>query len=142
MPSPEKEQENIEEGAPEPPPESPAPAPPKVELRIVDYSTKRVNPNCSVCGRQKDRYLEIETSTSIEYTCRDCYERTTHRPTMRPAPKPSASCRKCGTVMEMSDNFCGKCGNPAVLKCSACSAEVDEEDKFCAKCGAKLFPGE
>jgi predicted amidophosphoribosyltransferase len=51
---------------------------------------------------------------------------------------PAATCRKCGTPMHPGDNFCGKCGNPAVLKCMACNNEVEEEDRFCAKCGAKL----
>ena len=55
---------------------------------------------------------------------------------------PATACKKCGSPMTFGDNFCGKCGNPAVLRCTACDNEIDEEDKFCAKCGAKLFAAE
>ena len=125
----EETQEKPEEKAPEVPI-----APPKPELQIIDYSTKRINPYCTVCGLEKVRYLEVEVKGVIEYTCKDCYRKSKSAPVV----PPTATCRKCGTPMRIGDNFCGKCGNPAVLKCPACNNEVEEEDRFCAKCGAKL----
>jgi len=129
----EGEMEEPQEPAQEQAPEVPV-APPRPELRIVDFSTKKINPFCTVCGLEKDRYLEVEVRGVIEYTCKDCYRRSRGAPAMPPA----ATCRKCGNPMLAGDNFCGKCGNPAVLKCTACNNEVEEEDRFCAKCGAKL----
>lgn len=141
MPPEEEHQQGELETPPEPAtvraPETP-PAPPKPELRIVDFSEKKINPFCSICGLEKDRFVEVEVKGVIEYTCRDCYRRSRGGPAIPPA----MSCRRCGAAMVIGDNFCGKCGAPAVLRCTACNNEVDEEDMFCAKCGAKLFSGD
>ena len=135
--SPEEEQESESEETEEKTPEVSV-APPKPELQIIDYSSVKINPYCSVCGLEKERYLEVQVRGTIEYTCKDCSRKSRGAPTIPLA----ATCRKCGTPMRLGDNFCGKCGNPAVLKCPACNNEVEEEDRFCAKCGAKLFAAE
>lgn len=137
MDPPEKEREDDHETqkelTTEPAPEVPV-TPPKPELYIIDFAEKKINPFCTVCGLRKERYLEVEVKGVIEYTCKDCYNKS-----RAAATAPVTSCRSCGAAMHAGDNFCGKCGNPALLRCSACGNEADEEDRFCAKCGAKLF---
>ena len=137
----EKDQESTMEESPEETPEKPPEVqvpPPKPELQIIDFSRKRINPYCIVCGMEKDRYLEVETNGVIEYTCKSCYAKS-H---LVPVSPTAISCGSCGAPMAVGDNFCGKCGVPAILRCVACNNEVDEEDRFCAKYGAKLFPAD
>ncbi len=117
-----------EDEAPGPPPESPEPAaPPRPELRIRDLTARPRG--CSVCGKSKPAYIEIEVDGVPEYTCQECYEGQVIELT---------ACRKCGTALEGGDNFCGKCGTPRLLRCSSCGSELDEEDRFCGKCGTRL----
>ena len=137
MEPPEKEREgdmeNPPEAKPEPAPETPV-VPPRPELFIIDFAEKKINPFCTVCGLRKARYLEVEVKGVIEYTCKDCYNKS-----KAVLSAPATSCPSCGAGMHAGDNFCGKCGNPAMLKCPTCGNEANEEDRFCAKCGAKLF---
>ena len=105
--------------------------PPKPEIRIVDFSEKKINPYCTVCGKKKERYLEIEVDGVVEYTCKECYTGSGQIVVI--------TCKNCSSEMEQGDNFCSQCGAPAVIRCSSCNAEIEEEDKFCAKCGVKLF---
>lgn len=113
------------EPAPDSPEAAPPPgSPPKPEIRIRDLTRHR---NCSVCGKPKTPYVEIEIDGVIEYTCRECYEGQVIE---------LAACRSCGAAIEASDLFCGKCGAPRVVSCPSCGAEVGEDDRFCGKCGA------
>ena len=134
-----KEEELDESEFPEPP--EVTVAPPRPDIRIVDFSEKKINQYCSVCGLKKERYVEVEVKDSIEYTCKECYLRLKGVQVTSIEPSTMA-CRKCGAPMLAGDNFCGKCGNPAIMRCSKCNGEIDEEDKFCAKCGTKLFEKE
>lgn len=118
---------NPEDEAREPPPEPTEASPPRPTLKIRDLTDRPGG--CSVCGKPKPRYIEIEVDGVLEYTCRECYEGQVIE---------LAACRKCGAAIEAPDNFCGKCGTPRAVKCPSCGSEVDEEDRFCGKCGTKL----
>ena len=108
-----------------PPPQTPAP-PPRPDIKIRDLTRQR---NCSVCGKEKAPYIEIEVDGVIEYTCKDCYEGQVIE---------ISACRACGGGLEEADRFCGRCGTPRAVTCPACSADVGDEDGFCGKCGAKV----
>ena len=108
------------------PPETPVP-PPKPELKIRDLGTR--HRGCSVCGKAKLPYVEIEVDGVLEYTCKECYEGQVIELT---------ACRTCGAALEASDAFCGKCGRPRQSACPSCRADLGEEDRFCGKCGTKI----
>ncbi|HSV41957.1 MAG TPA: zinc ribbon domain-containing protein, partial [Methanomassiliicoccales archaeon] len=58
-----------------------------------------------------------------------------------PVPKTGMNdvCLKCGESLVPDDNFCGKCGEKAVLelKCPGCGNPRAENDTFCRKCGTR-----
>ena len=111
---------------PREPPAAPS-APPKPELKIRDLGTRPRG--CSVCGKPKLPYVEIEVDGVLEYTCKECYEGQVIE---------LAACRQCGAALEAGDAFCGKCGNPRQSMCASCGAAVADDDRFCGKCGAKV----
>ncbi|TLZ52093.1 MAG: zinc ribbon domain-containing protein [Methanobacteriota archaeon] len=123
---PEDEPPEPEFERPPEPPEAPVP-PPKPEIRIRDLGTRPRG--CSVCGKAKVPYVEIEVDGLLEYTCQDCYEGQVIE---------LAACRQCGAALEAGDAFCGKCGAPRQMKCATCGAAVSDEDRFCGKCGTKV----
>ena len=49
-------------------------------------------------------------------------------------------CKKCGAELLEGQEFCTKCGTPAISKptCSKCGAELVEGQEFCPKCGQKV----
>ena len=49
-------------------------------------------------------------------------------------------CKKCGAELLEGQEFCTKCGTPAITKptCSKCGAELNEGQEFCPKCGQKV----
>ena len=111
---------------PRPPePEAPA-APTRPDIKIRDLTRQR---NCSVCGKEKAPYIEIEVDGVLEYTCRECYEGQVIE---------LAMCRSCGGALEAADRFCGKCGTARAIACAACGADVRGEDGFCGKCGSRI----
>lgn len=123
---PEDEADEPEIVRPPEPPETPVP-PPRPELKIRDLG---VRPSaCSVCGKPKPPYVEIEVDGVPEYTCKECYEGQVIE---------LAACRACGAALEPGDAFCGRCGAARPTKCGSCGAPVTEDDRFCGKCGAKV----
>ena len=123
---PEDEAREPEIQRPPEPPETSVP-PPKPELRIRDLGTRPRG--CSVCGKEKAPYVEIEVDGILEFTCQECYEGQVIE---------LAACRKCGAALEGGDHFCGRCGAPRQAACPSCGTELDEEDRFCGKCGARI----
>lgn len=116
-----------EESDPAEAPQSQAPSPPaRPDIKIRDLTGQRT---CSVCGKEKAPYIEIEVDGVIENTCRECYEGQVIE---------LAACRACGAALEVADQFCGRCGASRVIECPACGTAVGEEDRFCGKCGAKV----
>lgn len=59
-----------------------------------------------------------------------------------------AFCSTCGTQLNESAKFCGKCGNPAAQTppsepvCPACGAKLEAGNRFCANCGTPAVPAE
>jgi RNA polymerase subunit RPABC4/transcription elongation factor Spt4 len=49
-------------------------------------------------------------------------------------------CKKCSTLLEPGDTFCGVCGAKVLVEriCENCGAKSRANDKFCRKCGASL----
>lgn len=49
-------------------------------------------------------------------------------------------CPKCGSSVEVNDNFCMQCGYNlhGENKCPACGGDIQSGDKFCINCGKKL----
>ena len=105
-------------------PETPT-TPPKPELKIRDLGERPRG--CSVCGKDKKPYVEIEVDGVLEYTCQECYEGQVIE---------LAACRRCGAALEAADVFCGRCGTPRQATCASCGVDVGDEDRFCGKCGA------
>ncbi len=126
---PEDESDEPDEIRVERPPEPPAVAvpPPRPELRIRDLGTRPRG--CSVCGKEKKPYVEIEVDGVLEYTCQECYEGQVIE---------LAACRGCGGALEPGDAFCGRCGTARLANCPSCGTALAEEDRFCGKCGARI----
>jgi len=123
---PEDEAREPEIQRPPEPSETPIPTP-RPELKIRDLGTR--SRGCSVCGKEKAPYVEIEVDGVLEYTCRECYEGQVIE---------LAACRSCGAALEAADHFCGRCGAPRQATCASCGADVGDEDRFCGKCGTKI----
>lgn len=120
------DEDGEEPGLPRAPEPAEPAAPPRPDIKIRDLTRHR---NCSVCGKVKTPYIEIEVDGVLEYTCQECYEGQVIE---------IAACRACGGALEAADRFCGKCGTQRLSACPACAKEVSEGDRFCGKCGAKL----
>ena len=112
------------ERPPEPPPEPP---PPREEIKIRDLGSRPRG--CSVCGKDKEPYIQFEVDGVLEYTCKECYEGEVIE---------LVACRKCGAAMDAKDKFCGKCGAPRAVRCASCGADLRNEDQFCGKCGTTV----
>lgn len=110
---------------PGPPPPATS-TPPRPDLKIRDLTRQR---NCSVCGKEKAPYIEIEVDSVLEYTCRECYEGQVIE---------IAACRSCGAALEAADQFCGRCGTKHRIACAACGSDLGDGDGFCGRCGAKV----
>jgi predicted nucleic acid-binding Zn ribbon protein len=108
--------------------------PPEAPVTVREYSDWIRSKVCSVCGQEKEPYVEVEVDGEREFTCRSCFEAGG-----APAePSTAASCPSCGEPIEPDDRFCGKCGTAAILSCPSCGAERAPDDRFCGKCGASL----
>ena len=104
------------------------PAPARPDIKIRDLTGLRT---CSVCGKEKASYIEIEVDGVVENTCKECYEGQVIE---------ISACRACGAALEASDGFCGRCGTSRALACPTCGTAVGEGDRFCGKCGSKVTP--
>jgi hypothetical protein len=113
--------------------EEPEPQPPKEAIRIVEMSEESEAPKeeiCKVCKDSKPVYVEVESQGTIEYMCKECFEKD-----LRDEGK---QCWSCKTALEQDDAFCGKCGSPTEKKCPKCDVTAKDDDAFCGKCGTKL----
>ena len=52
------------------------------------------------------------------------------------------TCPNCGTLAQLGDRFCPKCGHTLALACPECGRPVQPDDRFCAACGANLQPAQ
>lgn len=105
-------------------------APPREPLKIREYSDTQQERKCTVCGHEKEPYIQIEYGDKIEYTCEDCYKKGVQ--------KPVSKCTECGQPMSDDDRFCGRCGTQRIANCTKCGSKATPGDLFCGKCGAKL----
>lgn len=54
--------------------------------------------------------------------------------------RPERKCASCGSIMDVKDQFCRKCGASLIeiRKCAHCQAEMAAEDAFCHQCGRNV----
>lgn len=55
-----------------------------------------------------------------------------------PQTKDKKNCVACGSLIDVSANFCSICGVKQSNKCPNCGSELDTNAKFCSSCGQRL----